>query len=219
MFEFVKKKFYKNRYFFEILVDFSYQMLYIAIIWRYVMRTNEDIEQIQRSMYEDTNYQLDNALRSLNYFNLPENFNPTFGMTLRIELIDPEMKYRIKSSKRIEDKVHYEFFVEPWNKEELFDHIDLKIKNQNSVSEDSLYIPHTIMYEDINENTAIIGILKKKEYHRYKINDIKNFIEYFGDVEKEDFDMYVEEIFDEPIKNKWIQDYLKHSKSIIIDKI
>ena len=183
------------------------------------MRTNEDIEQIQRSMYEDTNYQLDNALRSLNYFNLPENFNPTFGMTLRIELIDPEMKYRIKSSKRIEDKVHYEFFVEPWNKEELFDHIDLKIKNQNSVSEDSLYIPHTIMYEDINENTAIIGILKKKEYHRYKINDIKNFIEYFGDVEKEDFDMYVEEIFDEPIKNKWIQDYLKHSKSIIIDKI
>lgn len=174
------------------------------------MRTNEEIEQIQRILYEDTNYQLETSLIRTKQLNLPENFNPTFGMTLRIELIDPEMKYRIKSSKRIGDKVHYEFFVEPWNKEELFDHIDLKIKNQNSVSEDSLYVPHTIMYEEINETTAIIGILTKDEYSRYKINDVENFLKDFDDMEKTDYSMYIEKLDNKNIENKWIKEYLDY---------
>jgi hypothetical protein len=168
------------------------------------------MEQLKRSIYEDIDCQLATALIRTKQLNLPENFNPTFGMTLRIELIDPKMKYTLISSKKVGDKVNYEFSTEPWDKEELFKHIDLKIKNLSSVSEDSLYVPHTIMYEELNKNTAIIGILLRDTYYRYKINNVENFLKDFDDMEKTDYSIYIKKLNNKIIKNKWIKEYLNH---------
>jgi len=171
--------------------------------------------QVMISIHKDIYYKLITSLKTLKWMELPKGFKPVFGLNTRIELIDPNMKYKVTAAPEESETNNYEFSVEPWNKEELFKHIDEQRIIGDNVPKDSMYKPYIIMYEKLNKNTAIIGILEHNIYRRYKIKDIRNLFKDDYSIPQKDLSKYVEEIYDYPVQNKWIKEYLQHGKCIL----
>lgn len=181
-----------------------------------IIKKIQDYKIVPKQTMIDTHKDICNklviSLKTLKWIDVPKGFKPTFGLNTRLELIDPNMKYRIINVPKENETNDFEFLIEPWNKKDLFKHIDEQRIIGDSISKNSIYKPYIVMYEKVNKNTAIIGILEHNIYRRYKINNIKNMIIDDSLFDKKDLSKYVEILYDTPIDNRWVRDYLKHGK-------